>query len=178
MSPKLKLLIWKIKHGALPVGEVLMARHILTTSKCIRCDCSESITHLFFHCSFARKVWELVPVSGGFDCDQVGSFITGWKSALKSMTLPPIGLGDCALVPWIISTIWTARNLLIFQKREFSAQETMLKAIVDAKEWKEAQLTLPPIMRRPLYPRCRVELDCICRYDAAWKKETNESGMA
>ena len=33
MTPKIKLLIWKIKHGALPVGEVLMTRQIIPNSK-------------------------------------------------------------------------------------------------------------------------------------------------
>ncbi|KAG2294624.1 hypothetical protein Bca52824_041293 [Brassica carinata] len=178
MTPKIKLLIWKIKHGALPVGEVLRARQIIPNSKCIRCDCSETIIHLFFHCEFARKVWELIPVSGGFNCDQVVNFDAAWKSALQATVLPPIGLADTSLAPWIISSIWTARNFLIFQKRQFSAQETMVKEICDAKEWKSAQSTLSPPTRNTIYPPIRHNYEFTCRSDAAWKKELNSGGVA
>ena len=178
MTPKIKLLIWKIKHGALPVGEVLRARQIIPNSKCIRCDCSETIIHLFFHCEFARKVWELIPVSGGFNCDQVVNFDAAWKSALQATVLPPIGLADTSLAPWIISSIWTARNFLIFQKRQFSAQETMVKEICDAKEWKSAQSTLSPPTRNTIYPPIRHNSEFTCRSDAAWKKELNSGGVA
>lgn len=178
MTPKIKLLIWKIKHGALPVGEVLMARHIIPSSKCIRCDCSESIIHLFFQCHFARKVWDLVPVSGGFRCDQVETFDEGWKKALQSPVMPPIGLIDCSIAPWIISAIWTARNLLIFQKREFSAQETIVKAICDAKELKEAQSTLStPSCKMPYQPS-KGDSEFTCRSDAALEKELSSGGLA
>ena len=178
MTPKIMLLIWKIKHGALPVGEVLRARQIIPNSKCIRCDCSETIIHLFFHCEFARKVWELIPVSGGFNCDQVVNFDAAWKSALQATVLPPIGLADTSLAPWIISSIWTARNFLIFQKRQFSAQETMVKEICDAKEWKSAQSTLSPPTRNTIYPPIRHNYEFTCRSDAAWKKELNSGGVA
>ena len=55
-APKLKLFIWKIKHRALPVGESLEARQILAESKCTHCDGVETISHLFFQCSYAKKV--------------------------------------------------------------------------------------------------------------------------
>lgn len=53
MAPKLKLLLWKILHEALPVVELLVARQILPSAKCIRCECPESILHLFYHCPYA-----------------------------------------------------------------------------------------------------------------------------
>lgn len=89
MSPKLKLLIWKIKHNALPVGEMLVARQIILNSKCARCEGSESILHLFFHYPFAQKVWDLAHVSTGLKPLLIGSFTDGWKLALKETVLPP-----------------------------------------------------------------------------------------
>ena len=122
MAPKQKILLSKILHGALPVGEVLVARQVLSTPKCIRCDSSESILHLFYHCSYAQKVWEFGPVTRAIARLQVNSFAAGWKAALKSTALPPVGLSISPLAPWIISAIWTARNYQFFQKRKFSAQ--------------------------------------------------------
>ncbi|KAL0733728.1 hypothetical protein Bca4012_009938 [Brassica carinata] len=76
-----------------------------------------------------------------------------------------------------MASIWSARNLLIFQKREFTAQETITKAICDAKEWKEAQPALPPKYSKPQLPRSP-GIEVICRSDAAWKKELNAAGLA
>ncbi|XP_013608089.1 PREDICTED: uncharacterized protein LOC106314815 [Brassica oleracea var. oleracea] len=121
MAPKLKLPLWKILHEALPVGELLVARQILPSAKCIRCECPESILHLFYHCPYAQKVWKLAPYAGDLDALQVPSFEMGWRRALNAAVLPPIGLSDCHLAPWIIASIWSTRNLLVFQKREFTA---------------------------------------------------------
>ncbi|XP_018458925.1 uncharacterized protein LOC108829834 [Raphanus sativus] len=110
MSPKLKLLIWKILHGALPV-------------------------------------WNLVPFAGNIDWSQVSSFDRGWSLALKAI------------------------------KRNFSAQETITKAICDAKEWKEAQHVLPPKNKKPQASHSS-RIEVICRSDAAWKKETKAAGLA
>ena len=155
-----------------------MTRQIIPNSKCIRCDCSETIIHLFYQCEFARKVWELIPVTGGFNCDQVVTFDAAWKSALQSTVLPPIYLADCPLAPWIISSIWTASNLLIFQKRQFSAKETMAKAICNAKEWKSAQSTLSPPILKSINPPIRHDSEFTCRSDTEWKKELNTGGLA
>lgn len=65
-SPELKLFIWKIKHRALPVGDRLEARQVLSGTKCIHCEGHKTISHLFFQCPYALKVWELVPFSRGF----------------------------------------------------------------------------------------------------------------
>lgn len=54
-APKLKLFIWKIKHGALPVGDRLEARHILSNSKCTHCDNVETISHLFLSLAASRQ---------------------------------------------------------------------------------------------------------------------------
>lgn len=120
-APKIQLLIWKIKHEAIPVGEILRARHILATAKCINCQGPETILHLFFHCPFAQKVWEMLPVSIGFNPLLINSFNEGWRLALKTTTLPPTRLYDCSLIPWMISAIWTARNFKTFQHRHFTA---------------------------------------------------------
>lgn len=60
-APKIKTFAWKLLKGALPVGERLTDRHIPVDPSCKRCGASESITHLFFQCPYARKVWRLTP---------------------------------------------------------------------------------------------------------------------
>nr|VDC99878.1 unnamed protein product [Brassica oleracea] len=92
-------------------------------------------------------------------------------------TLPPTGLNDCPLIPWVISALWTTRNLKIFQQRRFTPQEVISKAIIDAKEWKLAQVVpIPP--KRGVTPR-KIDADSValCRSDAAWSNEHNTAGL-
>lgn len=154
-----------------------MARHIKANVKCIHCEDSESILHLFFHCPFAQKVWELLLVVTGFDPMRINSFNEGWRLALKATILPPTGINDCPLIPWVISTIWTTRNFKIFQKRHFTAQEVMTKAIVDAKEWKAAQIIPPPLFQGPPKRKQDASSVILCRSDGAWNKDLNTAGM-
>ncbi|XP_018487838.1 uncharacterized protein LOC108858408 [Raphanus sativus] len=66
-APKIKTFAWKLLKGALPVGERLTDRHIPVDPSCKRCGASESITHLFFQCPYARKARNKF-VFEGFSC--------------------------------------------------------------------------------------------------------------
>lgn len=177
-SPKLKLFVWKIKHRAIPVGERLEARQVVPETKCIHCGGSESIMHLFFHCPYASKVWELVPFSGGFNPLPLNDFEQAWQTLLRVVNLPPTGLGSCPLAPWLLWAIWTARNQKMFQSRTFSPQETVTKAIHDAREWSAAQLPVTAKVKAPKPPQTRSPSEVICRSDAAWKTEVQAAGLA
>lgn len=61
IPPKLNLFLWKIKQRAIPVGEILEARHIISGAKCPHCSREESILHIFFNCPHALEVWKFVP---------------------------------------------------------------------------------------------------------------------
>lgn len=177
VSPKLRLFIWKVKHGAIPVGERLEARQILTGAKCPHCNREESILHLFFLCPYAVEVWNLIPFSEPFDPLATTDFDSGWKRLLANTTLPPIGLWQTPLATWVI---WSARNQKIFQNRNFSAQDSVLKAILDAKEWQQAQPAKDSVnSQRKKLPSPRDPVDwIICKSDAAWKKEQSTAGLA
>lgn len=54
--------------------------------------------------------------------------------------LPPVGLGSAALFPWILWFTWKARNLLVFENRIVTAEDTIIKAIKEARSWQEAKL--------------------------------------
>jgi len=107
-SPKTKLLLWKAGHEALPVGSNLLLRHISDTAKCPRCEQAESTLHLFFHCSFARRIWDLAPFSIRPNFDGIRSFKEGLVLANTLICLPPTGIGSGPLFPWLLWTIWTA----------------------------------------------------------------------
>ncbi|CAF1702982.1 unnamed protein product [Brassica napus] len=100
------------------------------------------------------------------------------ENTLASNNSPPTGLGKGPLGPWILWAIWSSRNQKLFQKRNFSTQETITKAIVDAKEWSEAQAKIIPETQRKNSTRSRGEFEVISRSDAAWKEELQAAGLA
>ncbi|KAG7564122.1 Reverse transcriptase zinc-binding domain [Arabidopsis suecica] len=170
-SPKTKLLLWKAGQNALPVGSKLQHRHITDTAKCPHHEAEESILHLLFHCPFARKIWSLAPFKNSLNLDGLSSVTDGISQANKLLCLPPTGIGDGPLFPWLLWSIWTSRNQLIFNKRKISEEDALQTACTRAKEWQNAQnpnqkskvpqqtLVQP---RPPVFPR-------VCFTDASWK---------
>ncbi|XP_023639614.1 uncharacterized protein LOC111830956 [Capsella rubella] len=154
-SPKLKMFLWKTLHGALPTGQQLVHRHIPANLRCSFCGEDESITHLMFACPFAVSVWELVPFSAPFISSQVVEVRVGLAAASKLTCLPPVGLTSGPLAPWICWNLWKSRNQRVFNDRNFSAEETVLKSILDAKEWFSAH----------------------CKSDGAWRKDLQTAGL-
>lgn len=136
---KIKLLIWKVIHGGLPVNERLAARNIIPTAGCGVCGAAEYIDHVFFSCPFSQEVWRMVPVRN--DIVPLGStrFVDNWIAVCGAVSLPPTGINAGSITAWIIWRLWTTRNYRIFQEKIFTSQEVVTKAIVDAKEWAAAQ---------------------------------------
>ena len=101
-APKVKLFAWKVLKGALPVGERLVERHVPIDPQCKRCGCTESITHLLFHCPFARKVWRLAPLDKDVECSGMLDLVTSWNDLCAILSLPPSGVASGSLFLWII----------------------------------------------------------------------------
>lgn len=94
------------------------------------------------------------------------------------VNLPPTGLSSSPLYPWIFWHLWKSRNLLLFEDRAFSEEETVAKAIFDAKVWHEAQVSLskPRAFKPP--PPSSSRSDAIsCFVDAAWNASSRCCGM-
>ncbi|KAG7537667.1 Ribonuclease H domain [Arabidopsis suecica] len=152
IPPKLKMFLWKVKRKALSVGNNLSCRGIVCDLLCKRCGERESELHILIHCSFARRVWDLAPlhrIPRSESSSSLGSLLT---SARQTQALPPLGITHSSLYHWILWYLWKSRNLLIFENRIITEEETITKAIVAAKEWQAAQ----PIVKTP--QRCRTTI--------------------
>ena len=141
--PKLKFLRWKALKNALPVGANLRARGIEALGTCPHCGQVETTLHLFFHCRFAINFWNLAPFKNIFEPSRILSLRSGIEASNRLITLPPSGLVEPPLAPWIFWTIWTSRNKKIFEDRSISAEEALLQTILSAREWINAQTPLP-----------------------------------
>lgn len=179
-AEKIKVFLWKSLHDALPVGEQFAIRNIPVSTVCTRCNVEESITHLFFSCPFAISVWKLAPFPQTIDSANFNSTREGWGFVRKAHSLPPTGLGPGTLAAWILWSLWISRNQLVFEKRKFSAEETIQKAIVDAREWTKAQSPLSPTTTKPLIRSEPIPTHgnlCSIFTDAAWNSTSGCAGL-
>ena len=169
--------MWKTLHGALPVGEQLLARQIQVDGKCKLCGLSESIDHLFLHCKFAKEVWKSAPVWPSSDYSGTVDLRSEWHSLCTRKKLPPTGLSSGALAPWILWQLWKARNSLIFKDKGFSATEVISMAIAAAREWNDNQHKTPVLSRSQPIRTIPQERCVLVRSDAAWSEANNIAGL-
>lgn len=120
-SPKTKMLLWKAAQNALPIGENLLFRNVSDAVKCPHCGEEESTLHLLFKCPFASQVWNLAPFKDALAIEEINFVREGITLASKLLCLPPSGIGEGRLSPWLFWTILTFRNQLIFSKKEIPA---------------------------------------------------------
>lgn len=134
-APKVKMFVWKLIKGAIPVGERLIERHIEVDPKCKRCGCSESILHLLFQCQFAQKVWQLASFDTELDLSGTIDLMLDWPSLCLLKTLPPTEISRGTLFPWILWSLWKARNRFTFEGFSASPEDTLTAALRLAREW-------------------------------------------
>ena len=180
MSPKLMFFLWKVGNNALPTGENLQKRGLLINTTCARCGEVESISHILFLRRYAKDVWSIGPWTNCLEPSPQASFFEILQTALSLIPLPPYGFVGNTF-PWICWTLWTSRNLLVFENRTQSPLDTLNKAILALKEWETAQpiktttTKQPPLLRQD-QPLSHQEL--FCNTDASWKAEGKVAGMA
>lgn len=177
-SPKLKLFLWKIFQGALPVGESLAARHMGPPQKCSRCNADESINHLFFHCDFAHNVWKLAPFSNCVDSRGLLDLSTVWTGLCNLTCLPPTGISLGPLAPWILWSLWLARNNRTFNNRDSTAEEVITKATAASSEWLQEQVKTPtPKTNLSAQPSFGPPTSATLHTDGAWRADLHLAGL-
>lgn len=173
-SPKLKMFMWKATCNALPLGSALANRGLTSAEVCKRCGEREDNIHLFLLGPFAAHVWELVPAL----LKPIPANLVSMKDLLvkarQMVSLPPVGIGHTPLYPWGLWFLWKARNALVFDGKIITAEETVGKALSEAKCWKEAKLSQAQPIRQPgQISQTNSQSDSIsCFSDAAWRSST------
>ncbi|XP_010506896.1 PREDICTED: uncharacterized protein LOC104783438 [Camelina sativa] len=173
VSPKGKMFLWKLAQNALPVGENLIHRQVVTNASCPHCGSPESELHLLFQCPFAEQIWTQAPLYPRIQPPTLNSIQEGISISVKATCLPPTGIRAGPLSPWIMWATWTARNRLIFNKEKLKPGDVLSIAITRAKEWQEVQFekSKPLTKTRKLVPPApRNSNHWICT-DAAWRED-------
>lgn len=184
-SPKMRAFLWSVIQNALPLGSNLQSRGNISALHCIRCQQRETAIHCFFTCPFAETVWKLIPLLRAVHIAATTSVKDAVVQFRKIICLPPTGITH-NILPWVLWTIWILRNLLIFEKRKLSPEETANKGIWLAREWTQAQVPtkkskdLPSIDRDEEDPQRLIrsaDESLICMTDAAWDKNEKKAGF-
>lgn len=89
LLPKIQLFLWKVLQNAIPTGDDLQRREVLSNTICVRCGSQETTLHLFFHCDFAKQIWRHTAWSSEFDADSVISFGSELQSSWHRINLLP-----------------------------------------------------------------------------------------
>lgn len=180
LLPKIKLFLWCCALNNLPTGENLRKRGLLGHTTCVKCGAEETIEHILFQCETAVKVWDLCPWYVPLDPRTCFSFKETLQASRLKITLPPIGTVT-NLFPWICWGLWTNRNRLIFENKQFTPQEILSKAVSFISEWEKAQTSLGH-QQRAHPPQLPIHLSSSttikCHTDAAWNKDSREAGIA
>ncbi|XP_013608331.1 PREDICTED: uncharacterized protein LOC106315106 [Brassica oleracea var. oleracea] len=151
---------------------------MLTNISCRRCGELETADHIFLHCAFTRRIWSASIWRNEFILTDTSTLATIFLESANYINLPPLGIKE-TIFPWICWAIWTARNYLIFENRNFEPTDILSKAIANAREWNASQLPGldPPIARNPrLPPTLTITTEPACFTDAAWHSSTNRAG--
>ncbi|CAD5313211.1 unnamed protein product [Arabidopsis thaliana] len=75
-DPKIRVFLWKVVSGCLPVAKAFLGRGMRMDPTCQMCGLDdESCTHVLFSCSFARQVWAI----SDFPFPPDGSEMMSWN---------------------------------------------------------------------------------------------------
>lgn len=139
-APKIKTFIWKALSQALPVSDCLKDRGLKCDERCQLCGFEgETVNHVLFGCHQARKCWALSNIpnpQNGFSDSSI------YTNVYYLLNLKATRKGDeegYRCWPWILWYLWKNRNSLIFEGKEFEAEDIILKAKEEAEAWFLAQ---------------------------------------
>ncbi|XP_010468497.1 PREDICTED: uncharacterized protein LOC104748579 [Camelina sativa] len=139
-DPKIKVFLWKLLSGALPVTAALKSKGMKVEDTCQICGAEEeTINHVLFSCSLSRQIWALSGIPSPSSGLHKGSIFSNMHYLLSNQrnSLWPEELRK--FFPWLIWRIWKNKNSVSFEGTSFSPLDTVQKCREDWMEWSEAQ---------------------------------------
>lgn len=109
VPPRLHLFLWLITKNKVLTRDNLNKRMYIECTTCLFCQEQENVTHLFFDCCVARKIWSDLEVKVGAKIgnnflDIASCWLCNKKFLARNM-----------LSTAIFWSIWKVRNMLYFQ---------------------------------------------------------------
>lgn len=110
LPPRLRVFLWKLAHGAVPLGKIMSDRIHRGDPRCQMCGQSdEDALHLAFLCPFSRGCW-----LAGRLAIRTDGFTSSIQNSLLMLVklVPPELWQEVVMSLW---SIWRCRNNLVFQ---------------------------------------------------------------
>ncbi|XP_026459091.1 uncharacterized protein LOC113359716 [Papaver somniferum] len=184
LLPRTHLFLWKCVENILPTGNMLVRYNNQHDDRCKMCNLgvSESPEHMLLHCSFAKDVWQHIPVVNSLVLQDSGTqisikdWVTKWliSSHLQDHLVRTMNTAWC---------IWKARCSKVFEDKTSNPRMVARTAMSIAAETVNTLTTVPPctILRNAavvepndliLHPNC-ITIFC----DGSFDKDTNKAGI-
>ncbi|XVF79317.1 hypothetical protein PTKIN_Ptkin14bG0211600 [Pterospermum kingtungense] len=142
LPPKVEIFCWQLIHGKSAVKANLMTRNILQNNNilCPLCgEADETVSHLFFSCSFSWKVWYfwcgVWEVQWVSHCDPWFFFVQ-WNSLLPNRALDKMWGMLFGAVAW---SIWLCRNEVVFKGKNWELDHILDLIKLRLSMWMKAR---------------------------------------
>ncbi|XP_019168955.1 PREDICTED: uncharacterized protein LOC109164864 [Ipomoea nil] len=134
-TEKVKLFIWKITQNGLLTNSERSRRGLSTDAICQRCDgVDESLDHIFRRCDFALDCWANSQAPASFNATAFTPLSLWIKDNCDMMRNATNQGSWTTIFPYLLWSIWRARNDIIFNNRMVQVTETVLRAKKEASE--------------------------------------------
>lgn len=188
LSPtKIKIFMWKVVSGAIPVAEKLRSRGMTIDLRCQICGMEgESINHVIFTCPVARQVWALSFIPCPENGFHPSSIYQNFYHILRMGKNHKIPLELRRSFPWIMWRLWKNRNNLLFEGLVYMANDIMVKVREDVSQWFLAQ-ELVSLEQEELVGNVQVKVKkwkppekpwLKCNIGVSWDRENSIGGAA
>lgn len=136
LPPKVICFSWITLKGSCLTQDNLIKRNFRLPNRCYMCLCkSESINHLFLHCSVATDIWNmflaLFGVQWSMSCSVREAFVS-WCSSKVDKTIKRIWAMVPACILWCICT---ERNRRCFDGVSTANHSLKAKCLVNLFSW-------------------------------------------
>jgi hypothetical protein len=109
LPSKVKIFIWRVLHGILPLKCISANQHIGTSGSCPICNQgAEDVRHLLFQCPAAKTIWQALElntfIDGVTQLDRSGSAVLELIIRREDNTMP--GFQNINLKELVLTTCW------------------------------------------------------------------------
>ncbi|CAL1353631.1 unnamed protein product [Linum trigynum] len=174
IPPKLKVFLWRVVRGFLPMRQILKGKSLCDTDTCLVCSAAvESISHCFFDCRIARGLWTLAGKEHIRAAMAVVNYDLAWSNLFFSMQLSKMDIAEVVFLVWRLwkGRCWSTYDYIQYLPgplhRQFTNQVTEWKEATIDQHGQAASVRVPRSL--PPQPSCPPG-GILMRFDGATKK--------
>ncbi|XP_012070202.1 uncharacterized protein LOC105632431 [Jatropha curcas] len=131
--PKIKNLLWRVCRGYSPYSVKLRERGVDVERGCGLCRREETIDHVLRDYSKAREVWRQSGLGVALYGDTFNNILL---QILKSLETDKVQLFCC-----IVWALWSARNALLWERKEQTTQQVLGNAVCMIRDWRDCSVS-------------------------------------